>query len=268
MPLTNMELIQELTELGFSEYEARVYLALLRESPLNGYQISKNAGIPRSMVYEALGRLDTRGAVLKSEEGRATVYRPLPPDVLLDHHQKRQNSLIQTLRSELQSLFNAKQDEQLWNIHGEAAALHYANQLIREAQNELMLVLDDNNLNALRAAIQQTAERGVKIGALLTGYQRLDCCETAYHPPSESVAHQLTDMLVVVADNTHTLIVSRSPETIATLTRNRNITLIAHQFVWMELFTQRLRAQIQPILQQNPALRQQFSAQDLEILLT
>lgn len=263
-----MKLIKQLTELGFSEYEARVYLALLRESPLNGYQISKNAGIPRSMVYEALGRLDTRGAVLKSKEGRATVYRPLPPNALLDRHQKQQNDLIENLRGNLQALFTAQQDQQLWNLHGETAALDYANQLIREAQTELMLVLNDNDLNALRAAVQQTAERGIKIGALLTGYQKLDCCETAHHPTSESIAHQLTDMLVVVADNTHTLIVSRNPETTATLTRNRNITLIARQFVWMELFTQRLRAQMQPILQHNPALRQQFSAQDLEILLT
>ncbi|GAB4498771.1 MAG: hypothetical protein OHK0052_12690 [Anaerolineales bacterium] len=263
-----MELTQQLIELGFSEYEARVYLALLRESPLNGYQISKNAGIPRSMVYEALGRLDTRGAVLKSEEERATLYRPLPPDALLDRHQRQQQTLIENLRSGLQALFTAQNDQQLWNIQGETAALDYASQLIREAQTELMLVLNNNDLNALRGTIQQTAKRGVKVGALLTGDGNLDCCEIAYHPPSESEAHQLTDMLVVVADNTHTLIVSRSPETTATLTRNRNITLIARQFVWMELFTQRLRTQMQPILQQNPTLRQQFSAQDLEILLT
>ena len=33
------------------------HLALLGENPATGYQVSKKAGIPRSMVYEALGRL-------------------------------------------------------------------------------------------------------------------------------------------------------------------------------------------------------------------
>ena len=75
-----MVLLSNLVAAGFSEYEAKVYLALLSEHPATGYQISKSSGVPRSMVYEALGRLHNRGAVLKSEENRATLYRPLPPD--------------------------------------------------------------------------------------------------------------------------------------------------------------------------------------------
>ena len=78
-----MNLQSKLSELGFTEYEAKVYLALLDESPATGYQISKQAGVPRSMVYEALGRLKGRGAVLETPDERATLYRPLPPDVLL-----------------------------------------------------------------------------------------------------------------------------------------------------------------------------------------
>jgi hypothetical protein len=52
------DLLNDLNAIGFTEYEAKVYLALLKEHPSTGYQISKMAGIPRSMVYEALGRLD------------------------------------------------------------------------------------------------------------------------------------------------------------------------------------------------------------------
>jgi HTH-type transcriptional regulator, sugar sensing transcriptional regulator len=61
-----MDLMVALTALGFTEYEAKVYLALLREHPATGYQLGKQAGIPRPMVYEALGRLHARGAALKT----------------------------------------------------------------------------------------------------------------------------------------------------------------------------------------------------------
>jgi len=100
-----MDLLAKLTELGFTEYEAKVYLALLDDYPASGYQISKDAGVPRSMVYEALGRLKQRGAVLETPDERATLYRPLPPDVLLDNHELAQRRLVQELRSGLVGLY-------------------------------------------------------------------------------------------------------------------------------------------------------------------
>jgi hypothetical protein len=35
-----------LQQLGFSEYEARAYLALLQQNPLNGYELAKVSGLP------------------------------------------------------------------------------------------------------------------------------------------------------------------------------------------------------------------------------
>ena len=83
-----MEFLTGLIRMGFTEYEAKVYLALLHDNPATGYQRSKKSGVPRSMVYEALGRLSVRGAVMETVEGRATLYRPLPPDVLLDRYEE------------------------------------------------------------------------------------------------------------------------------------------------------------------------------------
>ena len=78
-----MDLLNQFIKIGFTEYEAKVYLALLRKHPATGYQLSKESGVPRSMVYEALKRLHARGAALETAEERATLYRPLPPQLLL-----------------------------------------------------------------------------------------------------------------------------------------------------------------------------------------
>jgi HTH-type transcriptional regulator, sugar sensing transcriptional regulator len=45
------ELVQRLQALGFSQYEARAYCALLQKSPANGHEVAKLAGIPTSKVY-------------------------------------------------------------------------------------------------------------------------------------------------------------------------------------------------------------------------
>ena len=111
-----MDLLPDLIAIGFTEYEAKVYAALLREYPATGYQISKQAGIPRSMVYEALGRLHTRGAVLKTDDRRSTLYRPVPPDILLDRFDQEHQNLIQNLRDRLRPLYKDHIRSPFWSL--------------------------------------------------------------------------------------------------------------------------------------------------------
>jgi Cd2+/Zn2+-exporting ATPase len=239
-----VELIASLMAVGFTEYEAKVYLELLRENPATGYQLSKQAGVPRSMVYEALGRLRNRGAVLETVEERATLYRPLPPDVLLDNHEQEQLRLLSGLREGLHLIYTARQEDHLWSISGRTSVLSYAANMIREAQRELLLVLADPELDALRAEITHAHKRHVALSTLLTGKEQLDLGQVARHPPLESELQHLTGMSMVIADDGEVLIMSTGLETSATITRNHNLVFIARQFVWMELFTQRVYARL------------------------
>ncbi len=243
-----MDPVMDLAAIGFTEYEAKVYVALLRDSPATGYQIGKQAGVPRSMVYEALGRLEARGAVLKAEDRRATLYRPVPPEALLDRYEQEQQQLLESLRDSLYPLFHARPEDYLWTIRGREAVFSYAAQMIDQAQDELLVVLTDEALEALRAKLNAADKRQVSIGALLTGTGQLHFGQVAHHPPIESELHQLTDMVVVVSDSTQALIASTSLDTSATITQNHNLVLITRQFVWMELFAQRINATIGPDL--------------------
>ncbi|MFQ5854726.1 MAG: TrmB family transcriptional regulator [Anaerolineae bacterium] len=243
-----MDLLTDLMAIGFTEYEAKVYLTLLRENPATGYQLGKKAGVPRSMVYEALGRLEARGAVLKSTEAKATLYRPLPPDALLDRYQDKHRRLMHSLRDGLRRLYTAEDEAHLWTTTGREAVLAYAGRMIQEAQSEIMLVLADPDLEMLREEIVLACDRGVMVNALLTGEGELNCGQVARHPPLESELHELTDSLIVVADGHEVLIASTDLDMTATITRNPNLVLIAHQFVWMELFAQRIFARLGPDL--------------------
>ena len=44
------EVIEKLKELGFNEYQSKVYIALLKKFPATGYEISKLANIPISVL--------------------------------------------------------------------------------------------------------------------------------------------------------------------------------------------------------------------------
>ncbi|MFX5510346.1 helix-turn-helix domain-containing protein, partial [Acinetobacter baumannii] len=76
------------TRLGFTQYEAQAYTALVGQAALTGAEVSRRASMPPSKVYETLARLETRGAVLvnRSEPVR---YRAVPHAALLEELRTR-----------------------------------------------------------------------------------------------------------------------------------------------------------------------------------
>ena len=241
-----MALLSDLMALGLTEYEGKIYLALLKESPANGYQLSKRTGVPRSMVYEALGRLHARGAVLKSGDKRATIYRPLPPEQLLERYDRQHRNLIDNLQVGLADIYDSQIEESLWSISGQEAIYSYASQMIQKAETEIYLVMGDSALQRLNEDILATYAAGVSVGALLTGNGELECDQVSHHPPAESEIQGLEHMLVVVVDGGECLIANLERDMTATVTTNKNLVLISRQFVWMELFAQRVYEGLDP----------------------
>lgn len=257
-----MSTLSDLMALGLTEYEGKIYLALLKESPANGYQMSKRTGVPRSMVYESLGRLHARGAVLKSGDERKTIYRPLPPEQLLDRHDRQHRQLIEDLQGGLAEIYAPHTEEALWSISGEAAIYSYASQLIEKATHEIYLVIGDEALEQLREIILSTCDSGASVGALLTGQGELACGQVSYHPPEESEIQGMEHMLVVVVDSQECLIANLERDMTATVTTNKNLVLISRQFVWMELFAQRVYERL------DPAQLDRLDLEDKQLLLS
>ncbi len=96
-------LIETLQQLGFTQYEAQCYLGLLRQHPLNGSQLSTICGAPRSMVYQTLGRLEEKAAVvrLRGEEREPQLYEPVAPRLVIAHLSARFQATCEHLEEEL-----------------------------------------------------------------------------------------------------------------------------------------------------------------------
>jgi Cd2+/Zn2+-exporting ATPase len=88
------------------------------------------------------------------------------------------------------------------------------------------------------------AERGVQLGVILTGNADFHFGQVVRHPERETELHRMEETLIVVADEHEFLIASGHTTTNATVTTNANMVLIARQFIWMELFAQRVFARI------------------------
>ena len=58
------EILGDLRRLGFTESEARVYVALIGRSPATAYEISNRSGVPRPNTYSILKTLAAKHAVI------------------------------------------------------------------------------------------------------------------------------------------------------------------------------------------------------------
>ena len=250
---------EKLIQIGFTEYEAKAYLALLKENPVSGYQVSKNSGVPRSMVYEVLSRLHARGAVLETIEDRATYYRPLAPEILLSQYEERMQSLLDDLRPGLTDVYQATQDDRIWSITGQSAILIYCQQMLEKAKEEIYLVLNDQMVDTFSPWLEDLAGKNISLNILQTGVKPINVGKVSYHPPLESELQGLTDLLLLIVDNHEVLISGSGFEARATITANPNTVMIARQFIWMEIFTQKIYTQI------GPDLLDRLSPEDREI---
>src|SRR5205807_5732298 len=82
MPDPTDQIVERLTRLGFSVYEARTYVGLLVAEGSTGYSVANETGVPQPKVYETLRRLVDRGAAVQSGV-RPARYAAVPPEVLL-----------------------------------------------------------------------------------------------------------------------------------------------------------------------------------------
>ena len=69
---------RELTDLGLTGYEARVYLALISRDRYTAAQLSRESKVPRQRIYDVLSGLTERGLV-RPLPGRITRYTAVDP---------------------------------------------------------------------------------------------------------------------------------------------------------------------------------------------
>jgi sugar-specific transcriptional regulator TrmB len=199
--------IDKLVQIGFSEYEAKAYVALLRESPVTGYQLAKTSGVPRSMIYEVLGKLTARGAAMTLRKEGSTLYAPIPAGEFLAQLQHEQDALIGALEQELAGLDAASDLDYVWNIEGHENVMAKAREMIGQARERIYLSLLPATYAALQDALQRAIGRGVQVVVYSTGELDLPGGRVIANPVPGEVHERVEGLwLVLVVDAKEVLV--------------------------------------------------------------
>ena len=203
----NGEPIDKLIKLGFSEYEAKSYVALLRESPVTGYQLSKTSGVPRSMIYEVLGKLTARGAAMKLRKGDSTQYAPVPADEFLDQLQREHEKLTNALKSDLVTLASPTDLEYVWNIEGHENIVAKAIEMIDQSKVSVYLALVPSMCQELQPALEGACQREVRVRLYTTDEVDVASCRVVVAHVAEEILGQARGLgLILVIDGEEVLI--------------------------------------------------------------
>ena len=152
-----------LLEIGFTLNEAKVYLTLLQNRYLNGYETSKLSNVSRSLVYDVIDRLVAKGFVLKSE-GQVNYYCALPYDKVIEKIRNDNINKLNVAREKLKNYSRIENEsEYIFNIKGIDEFFSKANDLILNAEKEISISIWKEDFPKIEESLSIASKKGIKI---------------------------------------------------------------------------------------------------------
>jgi len=174
------EIIVYMKKLGFTEYESKVYIALLSKHPATAYTISQASGVPHSRVYDIARRLIKKGAAILYGKN-PDAFSPISPEELIQKLKKGQNRYINELEKNLNKITFTSNYDPIWNISNRDEALRITRNIIKEAKQKIYLGIWDEELKSLLPEIRYSYNNGIQVFLLIYGKMDIDFGEVFYH---------------------------------------------------------------------------------------
>ncbi len=185
---SDMQNSYNMVNIGLSDYAIHTYLSLLQYHPVNGSQLSKRSGIPRSRIYDILRMLKKRGFVAEASKG---LFVPLPPDELIKQLRRDYEedlSRFEDLVNEIQAPIDS---DFIWTITGYRRVMEKAGEMIDTARKEIYIRLFPKEAETLIRALKKAEKRAVQVKCIFMEPFPKTFAIQVIHPQHEVVERNL-----------------------------------------------------------------------------
>lgn len=175
----NPEIVTVLGQLGLTEYEAKILATLFELRETEAPEISRNAQVPKTRVYDVLDRLTKRGLIIEIF-GRPKKYRVIEPTQALDELVSGKKNEINGLEQRIGVLkqnMSANWDsagetgEKVMKVKDKGDFWKILGQEISSAKNEVIAFSPLNETDpAFHDAIKSALDRNVSVKILGRGH--------------------------------------------------------------------------------------------------
>lgn len=156
-----------LTLFGFTELESRLYVELLRQSPLSGYRLAQIVNKAPANTYQALRALTVKGAVVLAErESDATTYCAVPPvELMASLSQAFEASCADALDS-LHGVQTPSTVEQVYQLNSATQAVERAKAMLDGAREIVLFDFFPSVYELMAPHIASAKARGVLVAGV------------------------------------------------------------------------------------------------------
>jgi sugar-specific transcriptional regulator TrmB len=235
------KIIDLMQNLGFGQYEAQVYLALLQQAHVTGYELARLSGVPASKIYAILNRLITKEVVL-AIDSEPRKYVPVPPQDVLSRMKGDYLFAVHNLQDTLQQLYVQDQADSnyIWNITGRSLIIRKINDFIAEAREKLYLSVWDEEIDEISDAIQDAGERGLKIVIVHFGQKLLGLgIEYRHGREHEIRVERGGRRIALIADDRQVVLghLQEDGSSNAAWTNNKSLVLLAKDYIIHDIYS-------------------------------
>lgn len=199
--------IDKLVRIGFSECEARAYVALLKRNPVTDQGLAALSGIPRSKINQVADKLAARGALVTLPAGETTQYAPVPAETFLDRLHREHAELVTSLKDDLSLYTSAPDLGCVWNIRGGANIMARARDIVAQSRSQIYLAASPATVLALKSELEEVARRTVRVVVYTTARVDLSGVRVVVTPVDEEAVEDARGLgLILIRDSCEALI--------------------------------------------------------------
>lgn len=155
-----MDNVERLMGFGLTRHEASLYVLLVLEGALNGYEAAKLSGISKSNAYSALAGLVDKGAACMQEEDTVK-YMPVPVEEFCSNKIRHMENQKKALIAELPD--KRKNHGGYLTIKGERHICDKIIDMLSHAKERAYVSIYNERLETFREYLEKMTSEGKKV---------------------------------------------------------------------------------------------------------
>ena len=237
--------LKELQAVGFSDYEAKTYIALLLTPNATAYEVSKAAGIPKANCYTVLENLRKKGAVQAVTENPVK-YVAMDPKKFFSQMAVSTQLRCEKLQDSLGRIVSMPQEDLVWSLNNHDLVQLQIRATIEAATRHLWIKASSKTLEPHVDALKAACQRGVAVLIILFG---TDEKQFSFGKNSKVYLHEgngipvgiAPTLITITRDFEEAMVAEVGANSYGSYTKNKPIvnmadSLLRHEIYFAEIF--------------------------------
>ncbi len=232
-------IIEKMMDFGLNKYEAKAYVALIKNPEVTAYELSKDSGVPQAKIYETMSKLLTKNLVNIIGDN-PTKYIPVDFDGFLDTYKENVEYSVDYLKKNLKNLNQSHKVSYLWHLDGRENIHKKIMSMIPKAKNFLYLEAWAQEFDFFSEELKELESQGIEIVSVIYGDVQNEIGIMHFHE-MEGLEKQVEDIgrwFTLVVDGEEALFAVFVQKGIdqGIWTENKAFMLMAESFISHDIF--------------------------------